>query len=386
MRRGLLITAAAATLVMCAAPAASAASGWAIQSTPSPSGATSSGLSAVSCTAPTNCIAVGSYGLAGGGTATLAEYWDGSTWAIQPTPNPAGAQAAGLDAVSCASAASCMAVGSSTPPGTEAPSATLAEYWDGSTWTIEPTPTRPHSNSLLGVSCPSATTCVAVGKETSRQPIPRALAERWNGSTWATQTLATPASGIDMSLNAVSCTTGASCTAVGQYDADQVVELLAERWDGHTWAVQPTSYPAGNGNNLWPNLNGVSCNTRASCTAVGAYNSSAGLVVTLAEHWDGSTWTIQPTPNPSGKYKQGILDGISCPSAKNCYATGMGLDNRTGLLVERWDASESKWMIQSVASPPGATGYSLLGVSCTSHTTSCTAVGSEEGTAAAAGN
>jgi hypothetical protein len=144
MRRGFMITAAAAALVICAAPAASAASGWAIQPTPSPSGATSSGLSGVSCTAPTNCIAVGDYGLAGGGAATLAEHWDGSTWAIQPTPNPAGSQAAGLDAVSCASPASCTAVGSSTPAGSGAQAATLAEHWDGSTWAIQPTPTRTH--------------------------------------------------------------------------------------------------------------------------------------------------------------------------------------------------------------------------------------------------
>jgi endonuclease YncB( thermonuclease family) len=386
MRRGFMITAAAAALVMCAAQAASAASGWAIQPTPGPSGATSSGLSGVSCTAPTNCTAVGDYGLAGGGTATLAEYWDGSTWAIQPTPNPSGSQTAGLDAVSCASPASCMAVGSSTPPPSSgAPAATLAEYWDGSTWAIQPTPTRTHSSRLLGVSCPSATTCIAVGAVFNGPVTSGALAERWNGSTWGLQTIATPAGGTDLSLSGVSCTSGASCTAVGQYADDGVVMTLAEYWDGHTWAVQPTPNPAGNGNSLWPNLLGVSCNARTSCTAVGAYNSSAGLVATLAEHWDGSTWTIQPTPSPGGRYRTGVLDGVSCPSAKNCFATGPGL-------AERWNTSKSKWMVQSLATPPDTTAYSLPGVSCTRYTTSCTAVGyyfdsqSQEDTALAEAN
>jgi hypothetical protein len=40
----------------------------------------------------------------------LAESWNGNTWAIQTTPSPAGATAAALDGVSCV-AASCTAAG-----------------------------------------------------------------------------------------------------------------------------------------------------------------------------------------------------------------------------------------------------------------------------------
>jgi hypothetical protein len=33
--------------------------------------------------------------------------------------------------------------------------------------------------------------------------------------------------------------------------------------------------------------------------AVGNYTSSAGVIETLAERWNGTEWSIQTTPNPS---------------------------------------------------------------------------------------
>ncbi len=46
--------------------------------------------------------------------------------------------------------------------------------------------TRPAQGSLLGVSCPSATSCLAVGDTTPNHPNARSspLAQRWNGTRW----------------------------------------------------------------------------------------------------------------------------------------------------------------------------------------------------------
>ncbi len=42
----------------------------------------------------------------------LAEGWDGTKWAVQTTPNPTGASGdSDLSGISCASATACMAVG-----------------------------------------------------------------------------------------------------------------------------------------------------------------------------------------------------------------------------------------------------------------------------------
>jgi hypothetical protein len=46
-------------------------------------------------------------------------------------------------------------------------------------------------------------------------------------------------------------------------------------------------------------LNGVSCPSSISCTAVGYYFPGSGRQA-LAEHWNGTAWSIQHTPNPVG--------------------------------------------------------------------------------------
>jgi hypothetical protein len=42
----------------------------------------------------------------------------------------------------------------------------LAEVWNGSIWTVQPTATPARYKTLSGVSCLTATTCTAVGDHT----------------------------------------------------------------------------------------------------------------------------------------------------------------------------------------------------------------------------
>jgi hypothetical protein len=63
----------------------------------------------------------------------------------------------------------------------------------------------------------------------------------------------------------------------------------------------------------------VSCSAGTACTAVGAYLSSANKWFTLAEHWNGSEWTIQSTPTSEESVLSG---GVSCPVTASCAAVG----------------------------------------------------------------
>ncbi len=262
-------------------------------------------LSGVSCTSATACTAVG---VSPGRHAPLAEAWDGTTWTIQPTPNPnpTGADSF-LQGVSCTSATACEAVGvsigyaSANPP---AQNTELAEGWDGTTWTIQPI-VNP-DGGLAGVSCTSATACIAVGSG-------QTLADRWDGTTWTP--LTTPSPGQYANLSGVSCTSATACTAVGGYYNGTNNVTLAERWDGTSWTVQPTPSPGAN-----DNLTSVSCTSATACTAVG-HENNAGIQVTLAERWDGTSWTIQPTPSLSPNPYNTLL-GVSCTSATACVAVG----------------------------------------------------------------
>ena len=83
---------------------------------------------------------------------------------------------------------------------------------------------------------------------------------------------------------------------------------LAEAWDGTTWTIHATPKPTGARLSL---LNGVSCSSVTACTAVGSYVTSSNAGATLAEVWDGTTWTIRTTPNPAGA-TDSRLSGVSC--------------------------------------------------------------------------
>jgi hypothetical protein len=62
--------------------------------------------------------------------------------------------------VSCASATFCIAVGDATGSAGQVP---LAVAWDGTSWTIQQIPSPAGGGVLDGVSCTSASACVAVG-------------------------------------------------------------------------------------------------------------------------------------------------------------------------------------------------------------------------------
>jgi hypothetical protein len=371
-----MIVAGAAALIMWCTGAASAATGWTIQTTPVPAGARESYLQAVSCVSGTSCTAVGYYRNSAGALLTLAENWNGTAWEIQATPNPAGTNVGPvyLDAVSCASATSCTAVGHYASPSGQF-QFPLAEYWDGTAWAIQavPRPGRSSHTSLEGVSCRTATSCIAVGQYLNNSiGAYVTLAEHWNGTAWQVQATPNPAGATPSQLDGVWCTSATSCTAAGHYRGPGGVEMtLAEIRNGSTWAIQATPNPAGSTGSY---LQGVSCHSAISCTATGHYSSSAGAIVTLAEHWNGTAWAVQATPNPAHAADNSQLGSVSCASPSSCTAAGWYATASGGTrpLAEHWNGST--WAIQATPNPAGATFSYLEGVSC-ALPSSCTATG-----------
>jgi len=208
-------------------------------------------------------------------------------WSVTPSPNPV-IPTGQLFWVSCPAANSCMAVGTYTKAsGVGVP---LAEQWNGGTWRILPTPNPSGTalSGLNGVACTSASACTAVGVSVSTTGASRVVAERWNGTRWRLQP--TPSLSQGGSLNGVFCTSASACTAVGRSGAGP----LAERWNGTRWSIQATpNPPQGNGF-----LSGVACTSATTCIATGASNPFTPSAKTLAERWNGTRWTIQATPNP----------------------------------------------------------------------------------------
>ena len=287
---------------------------------PVPSGPGYISLNSVSCLSATFCEAVGDAQHAASGTSsTLAEVWNGASWAIQPTPNVAGWSQNLLFGVSCFSVTFCEAVGT----GGNATESSLAEVWDGTAWTIQPTPNPASAfyNVLNGVSCAAMSFCEAVGQ--AEAPGFSALAEVWDGTSWTQQAIPNPADATGyIRAQGVSCVSAGYCEAVGLYYSNGAIPTFAEVWNGTSWAVQATP----NGGPMY----GVSCVSAAACEAVGA----------MAEAWDGTSWTVQAVPLPSSM-KYGSLRAVSCVSAVVCEAGGEGNHkSATGvLLTEAWNGT-----------------------------------------------
>jgi hypothetical protein len=107
---------------------------WTVQRTPNIGHIGYSALTAVSCATAANCMAVGTYNA---GIFGIAEHWDGSRWTVQRLPVPPvppGEEPLVLPAsMSCVSATACVTVGSNQ-------TATMAERWNGTAWAVQLTP------------------------------------------------------------------------------------------------------------------------------------------------------------------------------------------------------------------------------------------------------
>lgn len=303
---------------------------WSLQTTPSLS---QSELKDVSCLPGGECFAVG---FSGGEpfsatTLTVAQRWNGTEWKTQSTP-VLGGTGHSLEGISCTSTTTCTAVGYKTVAGLIKP---LAERWDGTSWKTQEV---PGAGALQAVSCASATECVAIGagggsarwngKEWSSLSGPigelirdvsctsasfcmavshNATTYTWNGSLWKSQK--TPAGSMFLG---VSCTASNACTAVGRTMEGLIMSPLAARWNGSEWSVQETPSPGA----ISTSLAGVSCPSSTICYATGRTGTS-----TFAERWNGTSWAIQSTPNPAGSTSN-ILLGVSCSTVTICESVG----------------------------------------------------------------
>jgi hypothetical protein len=182
---------------------------------------------------------------------------------------------------------------------------------------------------------------------------------------WSIQPAPRPAYADDTDLFGVACTSERNCVAVGQAHVASTGELLPliEHWNGWTWSIQPTPIPTAGG---WEGaLADVSCASSTACTAVGSFETDTSEGP-LAERWNGTSWSIQTVPNPFGAFQ---FAGVSCASSTACVAVGNGQES----VAERWDGKQ--WSAESIGfGDPKGRANALADVSCPSER-ACAAVG-----------
>ena len=257
------------------------------------------------------------------------------------------------------------------PPPTPGPSASspeaskdagsqiFAERWNGTQWQQAPTTNIVRQDErLLGVSASGPNDAWAVGNTNSISAASHdTLAAHWNGTAWTiTPTPAAASGGRLASLYDVADLSPASAWAVGQ---GKDARPLAEHWDGTAWSVVPVPVPAVPSGTSFANavLSKISAVSATDIWAVGTTTAIQGTSVvrfTLAMHYNGTAWSIVKTANtaePTG------LSGVTAISATNAWAVGTGFNNvhdtsasvANKAVIEHWNGTA--WSI--VASPAG---------------------------------
>jgi hypothetical protein len=360
----------------------------------------SSQLVGISCTSPSSCWAVGR-DTVNGAELNQALHWNGRKWSPVPIPSPGGTATASrseLNGVSCASPASCWAVGDFFKSRFSALNQAL--HWNGRRWSLVAVPSPGGTASVAGsslttVRCTSPASCWAVGDYrppgSSVSLLNQAL--HWNGRHWSL--VATPVPGRTASggygfLNGVRCTSPGNCWAVGGFVEGGAIgrgALLNQvlHWNGRTWSQASAPDPGGTRAAAINLLDGVACTSSGNCWAIGSYGTLANPRTNLnqALHWNGRRWSLVATPHPGGIGASSELLDVTCISSTSCWAVGdYGSRNASSssLVNEalRWNGHA--WSLVSTPDPGGMTNGAtnfLFGIRCPS-SASCWAVGDSQ--------
>jgi hypothetical protein len=250
------------------------------------------------------------------------------------------------------------AAAAAIPAAASARSGTTCQPWNG---TQPPNPGG--ANYLYAASVLSGCQAWAVGQA---QDYHNLLAMNWNGTSWNTTTTPNPSGPNTEELEGVAALSPTNAWAVGSY-VNGIGQCLALHWKNGTWTQTPTPEPGGGGH--FCGLFGVAAITRANAWAVGNYNNGTAAQ-TLIEHWNGTKWSVVPSPSPGGPTHYNRLVAVSVVSPNDIWAVG-SYSTATAYrlsLIEHWNGT--KWSVVRSPSPGGGgSGITyLLGVSGTSAT------------------
>lgn len=275
----------------------------------------------------------------------LIEHWNGTRWSIVPSPNPGSDN--GLNGLAAVSPNDIWAVGSVGQFGT--PQKTLIEHWNGTQWSIVPSPNPGLTHNLFGAVAISKNNIWAGGSYETSGGSFHTLVLHWNGLQWSA--VPSPNSGSNNELNNLAAVSPNDIWAVG--DAGGAATLI-EHWNGSQWSIVPSPNVGTNGNILI----GVTVVSERNIWATGFAINSNNIQQTLIEHWNGTHWSVVPSPNV-GSNGSGLTT-VSAISANNIWTVGAYVlaNGNTQTLIEDWNGT--RW---SVVPSPNVGGNDFLGAS-----------------------
>lgn len=282
--------------------------------------------------------AVGSYSN-GALLQTRTEHWNGSNWSV--VASPSGTSNSTFSAVDAIAADDVWAVGYHIVDGVRQ---TLIAHWNGTSWSIVPSPNQSGvRNDLNGIAAVSANDVWAVGTHGSGS-LTRTQILHWDGSSWSI--VPSPNQGTrENFLLAVTAVSANDVWAVGHYfnTTSSKSETLIEHWNGSSWSIVPSPNLA----NSHHFFHGVAAVSATDVWAVGYSLDGSFLIRSLVEHWDGTSWSIVPSPNLNQ------LQGVAAISANDVWIVGYDFTDEGDSRIQFAHWNGSIWSTVAGASPPG---------------------------------
>ncbi len=359
-----------------------------LASVPVPQPGARSGLDGIASVGTHGAWAVGAYQPSSSPSdLTEALHWDGQRWRVVATPDPCCGWSH-LFAVAGEASDDAWAVGTYAPSNggwPNLPFRTLAEHWNGSTWSIVPTPTVGEgASTLLGVTVLSSTDAWAVGgsydgriswDDLQCEHTAHILILHWDGTAW--HAVPSPDPGKVASfvqpcgpshplttvnvLSAVSATGPRDVWAVGHFWNGSANRTLVLHWNGARWAVVLSPNASVRENVLY----GVAAVSSGDVWAVGTYEQATGGHRTLTENWNGRAWHRVPSPNVGGQ--DNLLFAVAGRSAVSVWAVGRHGGGDGGPLAEHWNGTRWEIVPSQEVSPGCRCSDSFNGVATSSH-------------------
>jgi len=248
--------------------------------------------------------------------------------------------------ISCPSASFCVAVGELDTIVSTANPTGGASAWDVAKPTGEATSDchehwsppckEPQTRTIRGVSCPSAQLCVAV---TGEGYVYSSTNPTGPGDAWRVADI--DGTGRDTHLLGVSCPTASLCVAVSgeRYTSGKVLTSTNPTGGASAWTVTQLDESL--------DLRGVSCGTPTLCVAVA---QQGRMLVSRNPTGGASAWTELGTPGGPGD-----LQGVSCAETVLCVAGNAGgnlLTSTNPPLASTWRETD------------GGSSVQVTGVSC----------------------
>ncbi len=284
---------------------------WSAIALPLIAGDLTSGITGVVDLAPNNVWGVGNINIGEQNPSQVIEHFNGTKWSVAPGPIFQPTDVTALYGVSATAAADVWAAGNIlTLIDGEQALFPLFEHFDGTSWTAI-TDEKTSDGGIFGISALATDDVWAVGTIAEGAT----LIEHFNGSKWTRVPSPNPGNGMNL-LEGVTALAPDDVWAVGWYvqaaNQDRPAKTLIEHWDGTSWTVVPSPNIGG------PSTQSIS-NELRGITAVSANDIWAfGLtddfgperIANLVMHWDGTDWKIAPTPDPNPRSIHPVDDVI----------------------------------------------------------------------------